>query len=156
MGIRPGFITEMNRAGPTEINILPQQQLVTLRVITPQRETVWELRTTPDGDVYAAGETKDIRGVHKILFVCPPKGKGAPFMHLMFNTDPVVAREIVGTTGTTDLRINEQDVPLLPNEVMKRPFADKTYVCKRRLEAAYRPGPCYGRLPVLERELVST
>jgi len=27
---------------------------------------------------------------------------------------------------------------------------------KRRLEAAYRPGPCYGRLPVLERELVST
>jgi len=27
---------------------------------------------------------------------------------------------------------------------------------KRRLGAAYRPGPCYGRLPVLERELVST
>ena len=87
-----------------------------------------QLRTTPDGDVYAAGETKDIRGIHKILFVCPPKGKGAPFMHLMFNTDPDGARKVLGTTGATNLRINEQDVPLLPNEFIRKPFADKAYV----------------------------
>jgi len=36
------------------------------------------------------------------------------------------------------------------------PAFDSDVIGKRRLEAAYRPGPCYGRLPVLERELVST
>ncbi len=43
--------------------------------------------------------------------------------------------------------------------IFGEPFHDQLKgvdASKRRLEAAYRPGPCYGRLPVLERELVST
>ena len=128
LGVRPDFITEMNRSGPTDVSILSQQQLANFRVVTPQRESIWELRTTPEGYVYAAGEAKDIRGIHKILFACPPSRQGGPSMHLMFNTDPAWARNIVETTATTKLRINEQEFPILKGELLKGPFADKTYV----------------------------
>ena len=126
MGIRPGFITEMNSAGPTEMNVLSQEKLAALRILTPLRETTWELRTTPTGDIYAAGETKDIRGIHKILFGCPPKGQGPPFMQLMYETEN--AQEVVGSTAVTKLRINELDVQLLRSEIAKGPFVDDAYI----------------------------
>ncbi len=126
MGIQPGFISEMNLASSNDINILSQQKLTALRIITPQRETVWELRTTPTGEVYVAGETKDIRGLHKILFGCFPKSQTAPFMEIMFNASD--GKRIVGTTAATKLRVKQSDVPLLKSEISKGPFVENAYV----------------------------
>ncbi len=56
--------------------------------------------------------------------------------------EPVYFTSHDGPTDPPSIRIEHSSRPL--------------HYRKRRLEAAYRPGPCYGRLPVLERELVST
>ncbi len=126
MGIQPGFISEINLASPNEINILSQQKLTALRVITPQRETAWELRTTPTGEVYVAGETRDIRGTHKILFGCFPRSQTVPFMEIMFNAND--GQKIVDTTAVMKLRVNESDVPILKSEIIKGPHVENSYV----------------------------
>jgi len=56
--------------------------------------------------------------------------------------EPVYFTSHDGPTDPPSIRIEHSSRPL--------------HYRKCSLEAAYRPGPCYGRLPVLERELVST
>src|SRR5205823_1834002 len=74
MGVAPGFVSELTRAGPNEINILSHDQLLRYRVISAPFTTKWEIRIL-EGHVYLIGETDTNNGIHKMIFVCDQKGR---------------------------------------------------------------------------------
>lgn len=126
MGIKPGFIGEMSLAAPTDLNMLNQETLKMLRVITPQRETTWEIKSTPAGDIYVLGSTVDIRGTHKILFICPTKRSEGAFIKFMF--DAGGENSFVSATISTALRINEDMIALQKADIIFGPAVNQDYV----------------------------
>ena len=100
MGVKPGFIAEMNRASPQQLNILSQEQMFDLNVLTRDYETKWEIKTA-NGEFYVLGfTTTDVRGTHKIIFGCPP------FIMLMYNLSE--GGQTIVLTAFLELRIDRE------------------------------------------------
>lgn len=73
MGVNAQFITQMSLKGPSDINHLKTQQLVDLKVVTPQWHTTWRILAATDGSgFYLAGWTDDEWGQHAIDITCAP------------------------------------------------------------------------------------
>ena len=127
MGIKPGFISEMNKASPQQINLLHQETMRALKVITPEYETNWEIKTTSAGDLYVLGATTDIRGTHKILIACPRSGQsGNPIIMVLYQT--AESKETAAVLTSVALRIDDQDIALAPNEVVAMPHGHGAYI----------------------------
>ena len=128
MGVKPEFIQQMSRSGPNEINLLTQEQMSDLNVVTKQYETTWEIKNTPQGDFYVLGATTDQRGIHKIIFQCPQNRKQPPFMMLMYNMTPEEGRDTVGATVSMALNVDGSDRPIPAGDILSPPAFSGQYV----------------------------
>ena len=127
MGISSGFISEMNKASPQQINLLSQETMRALKVITPEYETKWEIKTTPSGDLYVLGATTDIRGTHKILIACSRDGRSAgPIIMVLYQSTK--SEETAAALTSVALRVDDQDIALAPNEVLANPHGRGAYI----------------------------
>lgn len=128
MGVRPEFIQQMSKSGPNEINLLTQQQLADLNVVTRQYETTWEIKNTPEGEFYVLGATTDERGIQKIIFQCPQSRKQPAFMLLMYNLTPDEGRDVIGATISMALNVDGSDRPIPPSNILSPPSFRGQYV----------------------------
>ena len=72
MGVSPDFVTEMVRSSPSSINVLTQEKLTSLGVITPRWATTWEIKAVSEG-FYLLGTTRTNDGVDKMVVACDRK-----------------------------------------------------------------------------------
>lgn len=128
MGIDPGFIHEMSKRGPTDLNILGQDQLRDLNVVTKTYQTTWEIKDSPEGEFYVVGATTDIRGVHKILMSCPRRPGMRPFIMAMYNISASGARDTIGMTKDLALNIDDHDYIIPESEIEQKPLFSHGYI----------------------------
>ncbi len=66
MGIDASLFELMTTAGPTEMLVLPPNELAKLRVVTGLKEE-WTLKTNADLGIYLMGQVSNERGSHKMI-----------------------------------------------------------------------------------------
>jgi hypothetical protein len=75
MGVDPKLFTRLTEAGPNDIRIISQEELVALKVVTGRAlKEEWTFKSLPEG-IYVTGTLVDDRGVSKMTFVCDRKTK---------------------------------------------------------------------------------
>jgi hypothetical protein len=126
MGVAPDFFTEMSISDPSQINILSQDELHKLNVITPVYTTTWDLKAISQG-VYFRGTVDDIRGVHKFIFLCPTSDTVYPTLGIFIEADDD-SNLVVETTKYIDLVFDNSETPLLQSEIIRAPAVDKNDV----------------------------
>lgn len=70
MGVDPEFLSEMTKAGRTEVNFIPRDDLVRLNVINNgQTKTRWTIESLDEG-IYLKGERETFHGINKFILIC--------------------------------------------------------------------------------------
>jgi len=107
MGADPLLFSEMTKAGPNEINILPRDKLVTLGVVSDgQDQTSWTVEST--GNIlYLKGERRTWRGMNKFIIHAEP---GHPTLHIIF--DPEGRGDEIPMLGAQSLMIDGDAIPI--------------------------------------------
>lgn len=122
MGVKPGFISEINKASAQQMNILSQDVMFDLGILTKDYKTEWEIKIKEDGQFYLRGITKDVRGEHKIIFDCPAEFRKQPIILFIYDADD--AKAIVDTTAFLQLRVDKRGIDLSKNDVLSKTRAE--------------------------------
>ena len=108
MGVSPDFALEMVRSPSSSINILTQDELKTLKVITPIFQTNWEIKTE-SGKFYLLGTTQTNGGVDKMIFLCDHK---VILAMMLFNTSGEYMDSALKYTSTYQWSFDGQEVEI--------------------------------------------
>ena len=117
MGIGPSFVSAMMEAGPNDINLLSQDQLLAAKIISPSFSTQWEIKVR-DGHFYLLSSTETNNGYHKMIFICD--GKGGMYLEILYNATGEFQEDVLKWTTIYELDIDGKEIPLRSNEIVGR------------------------------------
>ncbi|WP_338828779.1 hypothetical protein [Bradyrhizobium sp. 27S5] len=107
MGVDPKFLSEMTKAGKTEVNIIPHEDLLKLNVVNNgQKKAVWTIEAIDDG-IYLKGERETYHGINKFLLLCL---NGGVALYAIF--DPEGREREIMKMGAISLLIDGTPVPI--------------------------------------------
>jgi hypothetical protein len=116
MGVSPEFVTEMVKSSPSSINVLTQEKLTSLGVITPRFATTWEIKTN-SGNFYLLGSTRTNDGVDKMAVLC---SRGSIIAMMLFNTSGEYMDNAVRYTSTYRWSFDGQEVEIPKGDIVER------------------------------------
>jgi hypothetical protein len=115
MGISPKFVNEMVRSPASSINMLTQDQLKDLKVITPRFQTDWEIKTY-GGAFYILGSTQTTDGLDKMMALCDHR----QIVGLMlFNTSGEYMDSALKYTSTYRWSFDGQEVEIPEHDIIE-------------------------------------
>jgi hypothetical protein len=115
MGVSPDFVTEMAKSSASYINVLSQDKLINLGVITARFATTWEIKTL-DGNFYLLGATRTNDGVDKMLVTCDRKTLVAM---MLFNTSGEYMDNALRYTATYRWSFDGQEVEIPQQDIVE-------------------------------------
>ena len=123
MGVSPKFVTEMVKSSASSINVLSQDELTSLRVITARFSTTWDIKTMNE-NFYLLGATCTNDGVDKMIVACDRKTLVAM---MLFNTSGEYMESALRYTTTYEWSFDGQEVEIPKQDIIepvKRTGAD--------------------------------
>ena len=124
MGVSPKFVNEMVRSSSSSINVLTQDQLIALGVITPRFKTDWEIKTTNSGKFYLVGSTQTNDGIDNMIVICDHRLIVAM---MLFNTSGEYMNNALKHTSTYRWSFDGQEIEIPERDIIehiKRKDAD--------------------------------
>jgi hypothetical protein len=116
MGVAPKFANEMVRSPASSINMLSQDQLRDLKVITPKFHTDWEIKTS-EGQFYVLGSTQTNGGLDKMMIVCDHQRMVAM---MLFNTSGEYMDSALKYTSTYRWSFDGQEMEIPERDIVQR------------------------------------
>jgi hypothetical protein len=116
MGVSPEFVNEMVRSPSSSINMLTQDQLRDLKVITPRFQTEWEIKTY-GGTFYVLGSTQTNDGIDKMIALCDHHGIVAT---MLFNTSGEYMDNALKYTSTYRWSFDGQEIEIPEHDIIER------------------------------------
>jgi hypothetical protein len=115
MGVSPKFINEMVRSSSSSINILTQDQLRSLGVITPRFQTTWDIKTI-SGRFYLLGSTRNNDGIDKMIVFCDQRSVVAM---MLFNTSGEYMDNALKYTATYKWSFDGQEIEIPEHDIIE-------------------------------------
>lgn len=117
MGAKAEFVYQLTRATPDQINVLNQQQLLQLNVVTPVYVTDWQIKTVPGG-FYLLAATTTNGGLDKMMLACQ---KHQPFLMFLFNATGKYQDDAIEFDTDFGFEFDNVHMDLIADEILERP-----------------------------------
>ena len=115
MGVSPDFAAEMTRSSSNSINILSQDEIKALGVITLTFQTTWEIKTEV-GRFYLLGTTKTNGGIDKMILLCDHR---TILGMMLFNTSGEYMDSALRYTSTYRWSFDGQEVEIPDRNIIE-------------------------------------